>query len=158
LGDRESEYDALIALATLGLQHDEVQKAEEMYQQLVEIAETRNDAYGKGLGLRGLGDVAFRRRDMQEAEARYHQAIETAEAIANHHDKSFVSYMALFGLGQVAQYRGHMGVAENYLSQAKDLAEQSRSPQDAISILYNLAQVELQRGRVSQAERVFMAI
>ncbi len=133
LGAQEDAADLLVNRGDYLAAADDAQAARADYAKAADLARRAGSTTCLGAALRGLGDIALRKGDLDEAERLYAEA---AERIDPHWIRSLGNRVrTLAGLGRVAEARGDHATARTRYREAAEAAAASGSAPDALRLL-----------------------
>ncbi|TQS29868.1 BTAD domain-containing putative transcriptional regulator [Microbispora sp. KK1-11] len=132
LGAQEDAADLLVNRADY-LAGDDAEAARADYAKAADLARRAGSTTCLGAALRGLGDIALRKGDLDEAERLYAEA---AERLDPHWIRSLGNRVrTLAGLGRVAEARGDNATARARYREAAEAAAAGGSTPDALRLL-----------------------
>jgi len=149
--DTDGAEPRAVALGNLGiiyLYRGDLDKAEEYYQQALDIHREIGNRLGEAQALANLGSVYFRRDEMEKAEEYYKQALETFREIGNRLGEA----QALRTLGFAYGLLDHLDRAEAYHKQALEIDREIGNRLYEAADLGSLGNVYFQRGELEKAE------
>ncbi|MEU6408614.1 BTAD domain-containing putative transcriptional regulator [Microbispora sp. NPDC046933] len=134
LGAQEDAADLLVNRGDYLAAADDPEAAHADYAEAADLARRAGSTTGLAAALRGLGDVALRNGDLDEAERLYADAL---ERIDPHWIRSLGNQVRiLVGLGRVAEARGDHDTARiRYREGAENAAVLGPSASDALRLL-----------------------
>jgi LuxR family maltose regulon positive regulatory protein len=151
IGSVITAVGALSSVAGLLMNAGQLRRAQRLYRRSLELAV---DERGRllpvaGKALLGLGELAREWNDLDAAETYMHQAIECMTLYAELGD--VIGYLSL---SRIAQSRGDMDGAKEYLDRSLRIAEQTESIEmdDRISMLQQV-RLWLEQGNLRAVER-----
>lgn len=140
--------EVMLEVAHIEVKIDEYEKAREHFRGLL-----RSPAKAVSAGARwGLGDLALRQGDLDEAYGWFEAALREASQIMEMSTRQTLEAQALFGKGHVHLLRGELQQAGQVLPSALELAQQEQVRRLEGDILRRLADVEWSLGAPEKAE------
>jgi tetratricopeptide (TPR) repeat protein len=138
-------------LAVLLQNRGQLDEAERLFQQSLEIEREVGGRPGEAISLHQLGMVAQDRGELDEAERLYQQSLQIEQEVGDRPGEA----KTLHPLGRVAQDRGELDEAERLYQQSLQIKrEVGGRPGEAIP-LHQLGRVAQDRGELDEAERLY---
>jgi predicted ATPase len=135
--------------------HDDVDRAEELWQRALELRREQDDPLRVGGALSRLASVVWRRGDFDRAIAYHEQALELFEQAGNEPFR----LNELHFLGEAYRDRGDLATGERLLEQTVELAREHGLHLQLTNTLHSLGDLALDRGEPELAlERFAVAL
>jgi tetratricopeptide (TPR) repeat protein len=150
-GDKNNAARTQNDLAGLFYQHGDLDKAEKMWTEAIDVFRAVGDTEGLAASSNNVGDVLLTRGRLTEARKLLEQAIAGYQLVG---DRSGVA-LAKVDLGQIALEKTDLSAAGTEYEQALAIATQAGDKSTAAYGLVGLGDVALQRNQLSEAHEKY---
>ena len=152
-GDQNNAARTLNDFAALYYQHGDLDKAEKMWKEAIDVFRAVGDEQGIAASSNNVGDVLLTRGGLAEARKLLLQAIAGYELVG---DRSGVA-LAKVDLGQIALQKADLSNAQSNYEQALTLGRQAGDKSAAAYGLTGLGEVSMERDQLPEARAKYEA-
>jgi tetratricopeptide (TPR) repeat protein len=152
-GDRNNAARTLNDLAVLYYQHGDLDKAEKMWREAIDVFRAVGDTEGLAASSNNVGDILLTRGNLTEARKLMEQAIAGYQLVG---DRSGVA-LAEADLGLIALQRADLSEAQAHYGRALAIGSQMNDKSSSAFGLAGLGEVEMDRGRLPEAREKYEA-
>ncbi len=152
-GDQNNAARTLNDFAGLYYQHGDLDKAEQMWKEAIDVFRAVGDAQGLAASSNNVGDVLLTRGRLTEARKLLMQAIAGYELVG---DRSGVA-LAKVDLGQIALQKADLSEAQSNYEQAFAIGTQMGDKSATAYGLSGLGEVLMERDRLAEAREKYEA-